>query len=161
PSVHEEAGVQTYLRRCIPAFLILLVAVLVAPLGTSVASAAEAICSNPAAWFCGDFEDGTTHNLDQSAGWFNSTALAAFGTRSLQADYGTLPRPGDNGGSGFGQWYRSNSRPETQAVHVRWYEFLSAGWAYSPIATKGFIMFPRNGTSFWKLYILNDPGGSG
>ena len=58
----------TYLWRCVWAFLLLLVvAVLVgAPLGPSVASAAETICSNPAVWLCVDFEDGTTGGLIQS-----------------------------------------------------------------------------------------------
>jgi hypothetical protein len=117
--------------------------------------AAEPVCSNGAVWYCLDFESGTT-GLEMGWGWSNSTALRYLGTRSLRMDYGTAPRPGDNGGAGYGSIHRRPYRGGvSQEFHARWYEYLTPGWTWSPIATKGFIVQAVNGQNYWKLYILN------
>ncbi len=64
------------------------------------ANTAETICSSPATLFCEDFESGQVGPWTGSD-WQLTTAEKFSGNSSLDMTYGALPRPGDNGGSGF------------------------------------------------------------
>ena len=122
---------------------------------TGVSVAQETVCARTDVVFCQGFEAG----VPGWAGFIGSWSVvsdAVEGTRALRMTYGAAPCPGDAcAGAGYGGF----ALPAMDEFRMRWYEKFSAGWRWSSIATKGWILSDGSGRRV--LYALNDLWGSG